>query len=870
MIICAQLRFTSLLLAVLAFLSIFTIKLQAEATDSEKLIPLSIVMPSQLESDDGYALALSDLEKALSANRFSVSIHYQKEHSPFPSGNKIIIKTKEQSDNSPLISPKEDAYKIIPVQNKSVKILQIQGNLRGGMYGIFKLAELINLGKYIWDISLEMEPDFSCRMYTELGQLYDLPSVGYHLFEAPWVNHKRFEAEKEELKRLIDQVARLGFNTFTILHVNFEDYINYKYLDKTVYGKDDVHRIKSVHFARHLTDIIEYAHKRHIEVFMQVYEFQYPPKLAELYKLDLGDPDMETIINAKVKELFEVVPSLDGLVITATESLPRSGYKSVEPWRKYGKAGAGKMMTMYHKAAKAMGKTLIFRSWMVAYGAKDSHKVLENTPPDARFEIKHTGDDFWLCFPLTDAITTGMGKKRPLMITFDVFPEYYGWSRLICYLQRCAEEAKIAKENGVVDIQAWAAWAPGCIWRDKHPGYLPNGQLKAKVKPIDRAGPWNTFRMYTRGFTPGQMNSYLVGRLGWDSNLTAEQVAADWATLCFGQQNSEAISTILMNSQAAFRELYMGKKREFKFHPTYLKWATTVSIRLKTLELMYMKIPLNTILERNQIGYNHLEKMKDAFARIDSTKVPSIEYYEKLKEGLEKTELYLRMFYEFREAWWRKRELKDTSDESEYTKKQSEYKIATDKLEATLKQWQKYPEEMKFWKISRKAFRGAFPDASTPAKPKQPSVEEAAKLKKRPGFHWIEAEDMEGSWILGRNYSGYYGKGFRVSKDPDQQNGTTLTQMLNVKIAGRYAIWSHGLVGPGQRNRQFAVTVKGKTFPPTHKDKAGISGIFLWQKAGEIDLSAGKTTITIQDAGSGYQSADVILLTKDLKWQPGK
>ena len=123
------------------------------------------------------------------------------------------------------------------------------------------------------------------------------------------------------------------------MHVNFEDYITYKYLDKTVYGEDDVHRKKSVHFAKHLKDVVDYAHARHIDVFMQVYEFQYPPKLKELYKLDLENPDMKTIIEAKIKELFEVVP-LDGLVITATESLPRSGYKSVKLWQKYGKAGA--------------------------------------------------------------------------------------------------------------------------------------------------------------------------------------------------------------------------------------------------------------------------------------------------------------------------------------------------------------------------------------------------------------------------------------------------------------------------------------------------------------------------------------------------
>jgi len=573
------------------------------------------------------------------------------------------------------------------------------------MYGLFKLAEQLQLGGNLWDISMEMAPEFSMRMYTELGQLYDLPSVGYHLFEAPWVNHQRLEEEKEELKRLIDQVAKLGFNTFTIMHVNFEDYITYKYLDKEIYGTDDVHHIKARHFAKHLNDIIDYAHDRHIDVFMQVYEFQYPPQLGELYKLDLANEDTKAIIEAKVKELFEVVP-LDGLVITATESLPRSGYKSVKLWRKYGKAGAGKMMTMYHNAGKKYGKKVIFRSWMIAYGAKDSDQVIANTPEDAEFEIKHTGDDFWLSFPLTDAIEGGLGKKRPLTMTFDVYPQYYGWSRLICYLQRFAEEARIAKEHGVKGIQAWAAWAPGCIWKDGHPGYLPNGQLKSNETSFyDMAGPWNNFRMYSRGFTPGQMNPYLVSRLTWDVNVTAEQVAADWGTLHFGKENATAVSEILMNSQAAFRELYLGGQREFSNHPCYFKWATTVNISDGGMENIYKKLPLSHILERNQIAYEYMARMNAAFARIDATTVPSPEEYQVLKEGLEKTQLYLSIFLEYREMWWRGRELKDL-EKDEVAVKQAEHERATASFNDVLEKWKKHPEECRFWGINENGFNG--------------------------------------------------------------------------------------------------------------------------------------------------------------------
>jgi len=666
---------------------------------------VSMLVSTQIETDAGYDLALGELRTVLEEKGYRATTRYLDKGDPLPDGNKILVGELGQEIVTGQSSLSEEAYRISQAKEPTANILKIEGDRRGGMYGLFKVAEQLRLGDNLWEISLERAPEFSMRMYTELGQLYDLPSVGYHLFEEPWVNHERFEAEKAELKRLIDQVAKLGFNTFTIMHVNFEDYITYKYLDKEIYGKDDVHRLKAKHFARHLKDVIDYAHARHIDVFMQVYEFQYPPKLGELYKLDLANEDTKTIIEAKVKELFEVVP-LDGLVITATESLPRSGYKSVKLWRKYGKAGAGKMMTMYHNAGKQLGKKVIFRSWMIAYGAKDSDQVIANTPEDAEFEIKHTGDDFWLNFPLTDAIENGLGKKRPLTMTFDVYPQYYGWSRLICYLQRFAEEARIAKANGVKGIQAWAAWAPGCIWKDGHPGYLPSGQLRSSDKPFtDMAGPWNNFRMYSRGFTPGQMNPYLVARLTWDVNVTAEQVAADWGTIHFGQENAAAVSEILMNSQAAFRELYLGGMREFHNHPCYFKWATTVNISDGGLEKIYQKLPLSHILERNAVARGYLANMDDAFARIDAASVPSLEDYQALKEGLEKTRLYLDMFFTFREMWWRARELKDL-EEDEAAEKQVEHEKATAAFNEVMEAWQKYPEECRFWGIKEESFNG--------------------------------------------------------------------------------------------------------------------------------------------------------------------
>ena len=98
-----------------------------------------------------------------------------------------------------------------------------------------------------------------------------------------------------------------------------------------------------------------------------------------------------------------------------------------------------------------------------------------------------------------------------------------------------------------------------------------------------------------------------------------------------------------------------------------------------------------------------MSRMDDAFARIDAAKVPSPKEYQALKEGLEKTRLYLDMFFAFREMWWRDRELKDLGKE-EAAARQGEVEKATAAFHEVLEQWEKYPEECRFWGINKDAF----------------------------------------------------------------------------------------------------------------------------------------------------------------------
>jgi hypothetical protein len=111
-----------------------------------------------------------------------------------------------------------------------------------------------------------------------------------------------------------------------------------------------------------------------------------------------------------------------------------------------------------------------------------------------------------------------------------------------------------ARANGVVDIWGWGSWAPGCTWPDSGPTLLNSttGEFKSW-----RAW-WNSYRLFNAtasngGFSlGGQANAYLLSRLSWDANATADSVALDFGTLFYGADNAEPMRALLNASLYAW------------------------------------------------------------------------------------------------------------------------------------------------------------------------------------------------------------------------------------------------------------------------------------------------------------------------------
>lgn len=219
--------------------------------------------------------------------------------------------------------------------------------------------------------------------------------------------------------------------------------------------------------------------------------------------------------------------------------------------------------------------------------------------------------------------------------------------------------------------------------------------------------------MFTRGFTPGQANVYLLARLGWNPDADPKQVARDFAALHVGSANAEAAAEALLITEDAFAEEYIGRRADVT-HPVYIKWTMVFSPRADELEKAYKKTTPKQVLASNARALAHVARMEAAFARTDPAKAPDAERYAHFKEGIEKTALYLRTFYLWRECWWRHRADRDLKGkDKDKAANAAALQTAKARLMPLFDQWRRYPEEAGFWRVTfrygRPKISPAFP-----------------------------------------------------------------------------------------------------------------------------------------------------------------
>ena len=149
---------------------------------------VTIVAPEARKADEGYKLACEYVTHALQSKDMNVSLIWLAPDNPLPQGDLILVGSRKEVSDEPWQGEKPEEYRITPVSQTGRRVLMVEGDECGTMYGMFKLAERIRIEDDFWQVKINMAPAFPLRIFSEEGQLLDIPDRGYYSDKSPYVN----------------------------------------------------------------------------------------------------------------------------------------------------------------------------------------------------------------------------------------------------------------------------------------------------------------------------------------------------------------------------------------------------------------------------------------------------------------------------------------------------------------------------------------------------------------------------------------------------------------------------------------------------------------------------------------------------------
>ncbi|MGD0921106.1 MAG: hypothetical protein ABSA70_04990 [Terriglobia bacterium] len=614
--------------------------------------------------DAAFRLAVEDLQRAVEARGFRVLFSGQCEvNAPC-----VVVKGRGKFQNDREVA--NQGFTIEPIRNG----LQLSSSGIGLVYGAFRLAEAIRRDGVDWNLRRSETPAFGERIFSYQGTVFGLPDEGYYFRHPPYVNAPLLEQQVEAAKTAMRRLLPYGINTVAFLNLNVEDYINYDLWGNgnAVYSPDSLHRTRSAIFCRALSELADYAHQLHMQFFLQIYEFSLPDHL-DGRQLSDGSQRTWELVDAKFGELFQRA-SLDGIILTLTEPSPRMAYRGITLWQT--PEGAGRMASHYYDTVvKKVGRRLIVRLWWVTDDPQGFKRLLTETPdPGIMYDTKNTNGDFFLSVGENPLISQGSTRTRPFSVTFDTFRQFDGWGTLVLYPTFWADRFKHARENGVVAVNAWGPWFPGCIF------------------PGTWVGKYDEYDFLRHGFRPALASLYLFSRLAWNPTDSPEAIARDWAALHFGKENAEALRKVLCLSYDLWKTTYLGEDDRGTF-----KWTMVFQPVDPSTAEFFKNHHLEELQLSNRRALTLAAKIHALIYSMDTRKAPDPEAIREFRRAADLTLLYFRTFALWRELLWRNHAMAERRDAAG----EAALRRVAAELAMLLPEWRKYPGEAKDWFVFR-------------------------------------------------------------------------------------------------------------------------------------------------------------------------
>jgi alpha-glucuronidase len=385
----------------------------------------------------------------------------------------------------------------LDLNGKSVTVIASNGE-RGVLYGVFHFLRLAQSRQPLQGLNVVSRPRTQLRLLNHWDNLDQHVERGY-AGQSIWNWHKLPGWLDPRYTDYARACASIGINGTVLTNVNANaTSLTPAYIDK----------------AKALASVMRpYG----IRVYLTA-RFSAPMELGGLKTADPLDAGVRAWWKAKADEIYAAIPDFGGFLVKANSE----GQPGPQDYQRTHADGAN----MLAEAVAPHGGVVMWRAFVYSHETptdRAKQAFDEFTPLDGKFaanvlvQVKNGAIDFQPREPFHPLF--GAMPKTPLMLEVQVTKEYLGFSTHLAYLGPMWEETLRADTM----VKGRGSTVAKVIEGELH-GYRLTGM--AGVANIGSDRNWS-------GSIFDQANWYAYGRLAWDPQLSARDIAEEWVRLTF-------------------------------------------------------------------------------------------------------------------------------------------------------------------------------------------------------------------------------------------------------------------------------------------------------------------------------------------------
>lgn len=440
---------------------------------------------------------------------------------------------------------------------------------QGLLYATYHLLRLQAEGADCTRLDIQEKPAFDIRVLNHWDNLDGTIERGY-AGRSLWKWEELTDSVSARYREYARANASVGINGTVLNNVNASpEILSADYLQKV----------------RKLADVFRpYG----IKVYLSV-NFASPMKLGGLSTADPLDEEVARWWKEKVQEIYGLIPDFGGFLVKAnSEGQPGPC--------DYGRTHA-EGANMLAEALKPYGGIVMWRAFVYSPSDADRAKqaYLEFQPLDGRFrdnvmvQVKNGPIDFQPREPYSPLF--GAMPHTPLMVEFQITQEYLGHSNHLAYL--------------------------ATMWNEFY-RYVQPSSLKGVAGVVNVGDNVNWC-----GHDFAQANWYAYGRLAWNPDLSAEEIAREWLAQTFTTDRRfvEPMTQVMMESREAVVDYMMplGLHHIFAWGHHYgpEPWCEVPGARADWLPSYYHQADKEGLgFDRSRTGSDAVSQYPDSLARV--------------------------------------------------------------------------------------------------------------------------------------------------------------------------------------------------------------------------------------------------------------